>query len=123
MAKKQSVESSQQERLTRVNAADIKAYRNSSKMEEDSARLEVHLHKHGGEPSAEDLDAMPELTDEQLNRMYRPVKQAITVRIDGDILAWLKAKEGAYQTNLNAELRRAMQRDRRRDKKAQKVAY
>ena len=43
------------------------------------------------------------------NPFYRPVKQQITLRIDADILAWLRAQapEG-YQSRLNAVLRKAM---------------
>jgi uncharacterized protein (DUF4415 family) len=43
------------------------------------------------------------------NLFYRPVKQQITLRIDADILAWLRAQapEG-YQSRLNAVLRKAM---------------
>ena len=43
------------------------------------------------------------------NPFYRPVKQQITLRIDADILAWLRAQapEG-YQSRLNAVLRRVM---------------
>ncbi len=42
---------------------------------------------------------------------YRPVKQSTTVRIDADVLHWLKAKGRGYQTRLNAILREAMLRD------------
>jgi uncharacterized protein (DUF4415 family) len=43
------------------------------------------------------------------NPFYRPIKQQITLRIDADILAWLRSKapEG-YQSRLNAVLRKAM---------------
>lgn len=43
------------------------------------------------------------------NPFYRPVKRQITLRIDADILAWLRAQapEG-YQSRLNAVLRKAM---------------
>ncbi len=43
------------------------------------------------------------------NPFYRPVKKQITLRIDADILAWLRAQapEG-YQSRLNAVLRKAM---------------
>jgi uncharacterized protein (DUF4415 family) len=40
--------------------------------------------------------------------MYRPVKEPVTVRLDADILSWLKAKGGRYQTHMNAALRDAM---------------
>jgi hypothetical protein len=62
----------------------------------------------GLEPTAADLKDIPVLTTEELRRMYRPVKAPVTVRIDGDILAWLKSKGGQYQTHMNATLRDAM---------------
>lgn len=43
--------------------------------------------------------------------LYRPVKQSTTVRIDADVLRWLKARGKGYQTRINAILREAMMRD------------
>ena len=40
--------------------------------------------------------------------MYRPVKVALTCRLDADIVAWLKQGGKGYQTRLNAILRQAM---------------
>ena len=45
--------------------------------------------------------------------LYRPVKQSTTVRIDADVLQWLKAKGRGYQTRLNAILRDAMIKEAR----------
>ena len=45
------------------------------------------------------------------NPYYRPVKQSTTVRIDADVLAWLRAQGTGYQTRINAILRRAMLRN------------
>ena len=42
------------------------------------------------------------------NPFYRPIKQATTVRIDADVLLWLKANGKGYQTRINAILRDAM---------------
>lgn len=42
------------------------------------------------------------------NPFYRPVKTATTVRIDADVLAWLRAPGRGYQTRINAILRRPM---------------
>lgn len=39
------------------------------------------------------------------------MKQSTTVRLDADVLAWLKAKGKGYQTRLNAILREAMMRE------------
>ncbi|MGJ0580064.1 BrnA antitoxin family protein [Xenorhabdus bovienii] len=44
-------------------------------------------------------------------QFYRPVKTQASVRIDADVLAWLKEAGKGYQTRLNAILREAMMRD------------
>jgi uncharacterized protein (DUF4415 family) len=42
-------------------------------------------------------------------RFYRPVKKQLTVRIDADVLEWLKASGSkGYQQRLNQILRKAM---------------
>lgn len=45
--------------------------------------------------------------------LYRPLKQSTTVRLDADVLQWLRSKGKGYQTRLNAILREAMMRDAR----------
>lgn len=103
MKMNKSATSSQPEKLVRRSAADIRAYAKSPAAKEASAELRAHIRKHGEEPSAD-----------QLSRMYRPVKAPVTVRIDTDILAWLRAKGGPYQTHMNATLRSAMLAERKR---------
>ena len=49
------------------------------------------------------------------NPFFRPVKQSTTVRIDADVLAWLKAHGKGYQTRLNRILREAMLEDNQLD--------
>ena len=41
-------------------------------------------------------------------KFYRPIKQQLTVRVDADVLAWLKSQGGGYQSRLNDILRTAM---------------
>lgn len=41
-------------------------------------------------------------------RFYRPIKQQLTVRIDADVVEWLKGQGEGYQSRLNAILRSAM---------------
>ncbi|MBV9156836.1 MAG: BrnA antitoxin family protein [Acidobacteriaceae bacterium] len=72
------------------------------------------MRTHGSEPSPEDLSESPVLTDEELRRMYRPLKTPVTVRLDADVLAWLRSKGGAYQTRMNELLREIMEHDLRR---------
>jgi|SRR5271156_6562329 len=42
------------------------------------------------------------------NPYYRPVKQQLTVRLDADVVAWLRRHGKGYQTRLNSVLRNAM---------------
>ena len=41
-------------------------------------------------------------------KFYRPIKQQLTVRIDADVLEWLKSEGKGYQSRLNDILRAAM---------------
>ena len=41
-------------------------------------------------------------------KFYRPVKQQLTVRIDADVLEWLKSEGQGYQSRMNEILRLAM---------------
>jgi uncharacterized protein (DUF4415 family) len=41
-------------------------------------------------------------------RFYRPVKQAVSMRLDADVVAWLKKAGKGYQTRANRILRQRM---------------
>jgi uncharacterized protein (DUF4415 family) len=41
-------------------------------------------------------------------KFYRPLKQQLTVRIDADVVEWLKSQGKGYQGRLNTILRAAM---------------
>jgi uncharacterized protein (DUF4415 family) len=45
------------------------------------------------------------------NPFYRPVKRQLTVRLDADVVAWLREQGKGYQTRINALLRAAMLED------------
>jgi uncharacterized protein (DUF4415 family) len=64
-----------------------------------------------------DFNDCPVQTPEQLQefkpkypdaRLYKPVKQNVQIRLDADILEWLKSEGPGYQTRANAILRQAM---------------
>ena len=62
-----------------------------------------------------DTSDIPELTDEQLSsavrgEMYRPVKKPVTMRLDVDVIHWLKSQGPGYQTKANRLLRAEMLR-------------
>jgi len=44
------------------------------------------------------------------NPFFKPVKTHASVRIDSDVMAWLKSQGRGYQTRMNAILREAMLR-------------
>lgn len=63
-----------------------------------------------------DYSDIPPLTDAfwqnaVSNPFYKPTKTHATVRLDSDVMAWLKSQGKGYQTRLNAILRKAMLED------------
>ena len=59
-----------------------------------------------------DFSDIPEIRDWSgwvRGKFYRPVKKSVTVRLDADVLAWLKAQGRGYQTRINQLLRTAME--------------
>ena len=60
-----------------------------------------------------DTSDIPELPpgawkDAVRGRFYRPVKQAVSMRLDADVVAWLKQRGKGYQTRANGILRQRM---------------
>jgi uncharacterized protein (DUF4415 family) len=58
-----------------------------------------------------DLSEMPEVVDwsgAEIGKFYRPPKKSVTIRLDQDVLDWLKAYGRGYQTKVNLLLRHAM---------------
>ena len=63
-----------------------------------------------------DLSDPPEIRDWSravVGRFYRPVKQSVTLRIDADVLEWLRSHGPGYQTRVNRLLRSVMEHQRR----------
>jgi uncharacterized protein (DUF4415 family) len=48
-----------------------------------------------------------------VGKFYRPIKKPLTIRLDADVLAWLKGQGKGYQTRINALLRSSMERQQR----------
>lgn len=69
-----------------------------------------------------DLSDIPEIkklpSDALMGKFYRPRKTSVTIRLDVDVLAWLKATGEGYQTRVNTYLRQLMQRNARQPGKA-----
>jgi uncharacterized protein (DUF4415 family) len=63
-----------------------------------------------------DTSDIPEWTEEQWKNamrgnFYRPRKEAVSLRLDSDVLAWLKKDGQGYQTRANQILREMMLAD------------
>lgn len=63
--------------------------------------------------SAIDFSDIPPLTEKfwrnaVRNPFYRPIKQQLTLRLDADIVAWLRSQGKGYQTRASSLLRDAM---------------
>ena len=64
-----------------------------------------------------DFSDCPIQTPEQLQefkpkypdaRLYKPIKKTVQIRLDADVLEWLKQTGSGYQTRANSILRQAM---------------
>lgn len=63
-----------------------------------------------------DFSDVPEVLDwsgAEIGKFYRPMKKPVTMRLDADVLAWLKSGGRGYQTKANWLLRHAMVHSRR----------
>ncbi len=63
-----------------------------------------------------DLSDIPEVRDwtgAEIGRFYRPPKRSVTMRLDSDVLEWLRSYGPGYQTKANGLLRHAMEAHQR----------
>jgi uncharacterized protein (DUF4415 family) len=115
MAKKSS-ESSQPERLISMTSEDI---RNRKWTEKERQVLRRSAAKQAaGDDSDIDYSDIPPLTEEQLSRMVRlrdvrSNKVPVSVRLDPEVLAWLKSKGEGHLTRINDILLNLMEAERR----------
>jgi uncharacterized protein (DUF4415 family) len=82
--------------LTEAQRANLKALSARPDSEIDSSDIPVMT------------DAEWAKTKRVRGHLYRPVKQIVTARLDGDVLDWLKSHGRGYQSRMNAILRREM---------------
>lgn len=70
--------------------------------------------------AAIDLTEMPQVTDwsgAEMGKFYRPPKKPVTMRLDTDVVEWLKSYGRGYQTRVNHLLRHAMVSSQTTEKK------
>lgn len=110
MAKKSSV-SSRPERLISVTSEDIRNRRWTES--EKRAIRRIAARQAAGDDSHINFDDIPRLTDEQLASMVRlrdvRRKVAVSVRLDPQVLEWLKSKGEGHLTRINDILANLME--------------
>ena len=52
-----------------------------------------------------DAPAVVNWSEAEIGKFYRPTKKLVTMRLDSDVIAWLKADGRGYQTKANWLLR------------------
>jgi uncharacterized protein (DUF4415 family) len=86
--------------------------------EAELAAIDAAAERGENDPNSGYYDDCPEL-DEEFFRTAKRVypqpfgKTRVTVRLDTDVLLWLKSYGNRYQTRLNSLLRLAMQADKK----------
>ncbi|MGC1616899.1 MAG: BrnA antitoxin family protein [Candidatus Acidiferrum sp.] len=55
-----------------------------------------------------DIRPIVDWSGAEVGKFYRPEKKPVTMRLDADIIAWLRAGGPGYQTKANLLLRHAM---------------
>ena len=88
-----------------------------SDMPKLSAEKREELQKLAARPDREiNLTDIPEIreipSDAVIGKFYRPKRTTVTIRLDADVVAWMKGSGEGYQTRINAYLRQLMQQNR-----------
>ena len=80
----------------------------------DTQSEQIRALKRMKDSEIDTLEIPPTLdwSNADVGKFYRPIKKPLAIRVDADVLAWLKSQGKAYQTRLNALLRSAMERSR-----------
>lgn len=84
------------------------------KISDETRRLYEHRDKRlDNDPDAPTLP-LEYWENATVGKYYRPLKTPVSVRIDNDVLAWLKSKGGGHLTRINEILRERMLAETRR---------
>lgn len=72
------------------------------------AELAALARKRDEEIDTSDIPEVKDWSGAVVGKFYRPNKEAVSIRLDADILAWFKGQGSGYQTRINEVLRKAM---------------
>ncbi|HZC16747.1 MAG TPA: BrnA antitoxin family protein [Caulobacteraceae bacterium] len=96
-----------------VTVARLDPTRSPKLTEAQQAELKALAAKPDGDIDVSGVPVLPDAFWENAvsNPFYKPLKKQLTVRLDADVLAWLRAAGAGYQSKLNSILRQAMLKD------------
>jgi uncharacterized protein (DUF4415 family) len=63
----------------------------------------------GGPPNTEDIPEAPAGNWSHARRFFKPRKEAVSLRLDADVLDWLRRRHERYQPEINRILREKME--------------
>ena len=92
--------------LARPNPAKGKPMRKLTKDQKRDVRAVAA--KRDGDIDFSDAPLVLDWSRAEIGKFYRPTKRPVTMRLDSDIIEWLKADGRGYQTKANGLLRHAM---------------
>jgi uncharacterized protein (DUF4415 family) len=65
----------------------------------------------GRAPDTSDIPEAPAENWRASRKFFRPLKEPISIRVDADVLNWVKHRSDRYQVEINRILRQAMESD------------
>ena len=84
------------------------------KISDETRRAYDERDKSRDNPDPDNPVMPPEFWDGAIiGKYYRPLKTAVSMRLDNDVLAWLKSQGEGYLTRINQILRERMLAERR----------
>jgi uncharacterized protein (DUF4415 family) len=99
-----------------VSSEDIKR-RQWTESEKRAIREAAKARAEGRDLPEEEYEDIPRLTEEQLSRMVRArprqTKVAVSVRLDPQVLEWLRSKGDGHLTRINDILSNLMEAERK----------
>ena len=91
-----------------MNGGDIKKVGSASRRVLP-AELKAELDALDGHPDTESVPEAPAENWATARRFYRARKELISIRLDADVLDWLRTRHDRYQVEINRILRERME--------------
>jgi uncharacterized protein (DUF4415 family) len=91
-----------------MNDDDIKRW-GSTERRPVPAHLQAQLDALDGKPDTNGVPEAPAANWAAVRRFYKPRKEAISIRVDADVLDWLRTRHERYQVEINRILRERME--------------